>query len=211
MAALKLIVGLGNPGPAYAETRHNVGAVWVRELARRHSISLSLDSKFKGEIGRGLIAGCDVRLLLPGTFMNNSGESVGAVSRFFKFEAAEILVAYDEVAFEPGVVKLKQGGGSNGHNGVKSVIAGLGSRDEFVRLRIGVGHPGSKEQVIPYLTKQTPRQSEREQIAVAGDFADAIIADMMRGEWQLAMTALHAPEKKPDKEPAKVTPNPGET
>ena len=132
-------------------------------------------------------------------------------SRFFKFEAAEILVAYDEVAFEPGVVKLKQGGGSNGHNGVKSVIAGLGSRDEFVRLRIGVGHPGSKEQVIPYLTKQTPRQSEREQIAVAGDFADAIIADMMRGEWQLAMTALHAPETKPDKEPAKVTPNPGET
>ena len=211
MAALKLIVGLGNPGPAYAETRHNVGAVWVRELARRHSISLSLDSKFKGEIGRGLIAGFDVRLLLPGTFMNNTGESVGAVSRFFKFEAAEILVAYDEVAFEPGVVKLKQGGGSNGHNGVKSVIAGLGSRDEFVRLRIGVGHPGSKEQVIPYLTKQTPRQSEREQIAVAGDFADAIIADMMRGEWQLAMTALHAPEKKPDKEPAKVTPNPGET
>ena len=211
MAALKLIVGLGNPGPAYAETRHNVGAVWVRELARRHSISLSLDSKFKGEIGRGLIAGYEVRLLLPGPFMNNSGESVGAVSRFFKFEAAEILVAYDEVAFEPGVVKLKQGGGSNGHNGVKSVIAGLGSRDEFVRLRIGVGHPGSKEQVIPYLTKQTPRQSEREQIAVAGDFADAIIADMMRGEWQLAMTALHAPEKKPDKEPAKVTPNPGET
>lgn len=209
MAGLKLIVGLGNPGPAYADTRHNVGAVWVRELARRYSISLSLDSKFKGEIGRGLIAGGDVRLLLPATFMNNSGESVGAVSRFFKFEPADILIAYDEVAFEPGVVKLKQGGGSNGHNGVKSVIAGLGSRDEFVRLRIGVGHPGSKEQVIPYLTKQTPRQSEREQIAVAGDFADAIIADMMRGEWQLAMTALHAPKRKPDKEPAKA--NPGET
>ena len=206
---LKLIVGLGNPGPAYVETRHNVGAVWVRDLARRHSISLGLDSKFKGEIGRGLIAGCDVRLLLPGTFMNNSGESVGAVSRFFKFEPADILIAYDEVAFEPGVVKLKQGGGSNGHNGVKSVIAGLGNRDDFVRLRIGVGHPGSIAQMIPYLTKQTPLQSERERIAVAGDLADAIIAYMMHGEWQLAMTALHAPEKGADKEPAKA--NPGET
>ena len=165
-----MIVGLGNPGPAYADTRHNVGAVWVRELARRYSISLGVDTKFKGEIGRGLIGGTDVRLLLPSTFMNNSGESVGAVSRFFKLEPQEILVAYDEVAFEPGVVKLKQGGGSNGHNGVKSVIAGLGNRDEFVRLRIGVGHPGSKVQVIPYLTKQTPRQSEREQIAAAGDY-----------------------------------------
>ena len=113
MSGLKLIVGLGNPGPAYADTRHNVGAVWVRELARRYSISLGVDTKFKGEIGRGLIGGTDVRLLLPSTFMNNSGESVGAVSRFFKLEPQEILVAYDEVAFEPGVVKLKQGGGSN--------------------------------------------------------------------------------------------------
>ena len=148
MSGLKLIVGLGNPGPAYADTRHNVGAVWVRQLARRYSISLGVDTKFKGEIGRGLIGGTDVRLLLPSTFMNNSGESVGAVSRFFKLEPQEILVAYDEVAFEPGVVKLKQGGGSNGHNGVKSVIAGLGNRDEFVRLRIGVGHPGSKLSLI---------------------------------------------------------------
>ena len=211
MTGLKLIVGLGNPGPAYADTRHNVGAVWVRELARRYSISLGVDTKFKGEIGRGLIGGTDVRLLLPSTFMNNSGESVGAVSRFFKLEPQEILVAYDEVAFEPGVVKLKQGGGSNGHNGVKSVIAGLGNRDEFVRLRIGVGHPGSKVQVIPYLTKQTPRQSEREQIAAAGDFSDALIADMMRGEWQLAMTTLHAPETEPAKAPEKAKPNPGET
>ena len=144
VTGLKLIVGLGNPGSAYADTRHNVGAVWVRELARRYSINLGVDTKFKGELGRGLIGGTDVRLLLPSTFMNNSGESVGAVSRFFKLEPQEILVAYDEVAFEPGVVKLKQGGGSNGHNGVKSVIAGLGNRDEFVRLRIGVGHPGSR-------------------------------------------------------------------
>ncbi len=207
MAALKLIVGLGNPGPVYAETRHNVGAVWVRELARRYSIHLSLDTKFKGEIGRGLVAGVDVRLLLPTTFMNNSGQSVGTVSRFYKLEPASILVVYDEVAFEPGVVKLKQGGGSNGHNGIKSVIAGLGSRDDFARLRIGVGHPGTKEQVIPYLTKQTPRQSERELITAAGDIADTTLADIVQGNWQLAMTALHAPEIVSDE----VTPNPGET
>ena len=207
MAALKLIVGLGNPGSAYADTRHNVGAVWVREMARRYSIQLNLEAKFKGEIGRGLVAGTDVRFFVPSTFMNNSGEAVGAVSRFYKFDSLEILIAYDEVAFEPGTAKLKHGGGSNGHNGVKSVIAGLGGNKEFFRLRIGVGHPGAKSLVIPYLTQQTPRQSERELIAQSVDFADSIMADVVQGQWQRAMTVLHAPELNAPV----IEPKPGET
>ena len=192
MAALKLIVGLGNPGAAYADTRHNVGAVWVREMARRYSINLSLDTKFKGEIGRGLIAGVDVRLLVPSTFMNNSGESVGAVSRFFKFEPEHILVAYDEVAFEPGVVKLKQGGGSNGHNGVKSVIAGLGSRDEFLRLRIGVGHPGHKSMVANYVLSP-PSRSEADIIMSNIEDAIRVMPQAVNGKWEEAMLHLHTP------------------
>ena len=138
MTALKLIVGLGNPSPEYDHTRHNVGALWVRELARRYSIPLSADSKFKGEIGRGLIAGGDCRLLVPSTYMNVSGESVGAVQRFFKMDVAEILVAYDEMAFEPGVVRLKQGGGDNGHNGVKSVRSGCGNNGGFIACALGL-------------------------------------------------------------------------
>ena len=207
MAAVKLIVGLGNPGPTYAHTRHNVGAAWVREMAHRYSIPLTVDTKFKGEIGRGSIAGVDLRLLLPTTFMNNSGEAVGALCRFYRIDPLEILVAYDEVAFEPGTARLKHGGGSNGHNGVKSVIAGLGNRDDFFRLRIGVGHPGSKEQVIPYLTRQIPQQGEREQIAQSVSFAESIVANVVQGHWQLAMTALHASAPSA----AKTEPNPGES
>ena len=139
--------------------------------------------------------------------MNNSGEAVGALCRFYRIDPLEILVAYDEVAFEPGTARLKHGGGSNGHNGVKSVIAGLGNRDDFFRLRIGVGHPGSKEQVIPYLTRQIPQQGEREQIAQSVSFAESIVANVVQGHWQLAMTALHAPAPSA----AKTEPNPGES
>jgi PTH1 family peptidyl-tRNA hydrolase len=193
LTALKLIVGLGNPGAQYEKTRHNVGAVWVRELAQRFNIALAQDTKFKGEIGRGLIGGVDIRLLIPSTFMNLSGDSSGAVARFYKIEPEEILVAYDEVAFEPGVVKLKSGGGDNGHNGVKSVRAGCANQDQFHRLRIGVGHPGSKDKVNAYLTQQTPQQSERELTAASGHFAEALLSDMVNGNWQSAMTALHSP------------------
>jgi len=179
MTALKLIVGLGNPGAQYEKTRHNVGAVWVRELAHRFNIPLAQDTKFKGEVGRGVIAGVDLRLLIPSTFMNLSGDSSGAVARFYKIEPEEILVAYDEVAFEPGVVKIKSGGGDNGHNGVKSVRAGCANQDQFHRLRIGVGHPGSKDKVNAYLTQQTPQQSERELTAASGHFAEALLSDMV--------------------------------
>ena len=192
MRALKLIVGLGNPGSQYDNTRHNVGALWVRALARQFAIQLSVDTKFKGEIGRGDICGVDVRLLVPGTYMNLSGESVGAVLRFYKFDIGEILVAYDEMAFAPGVTKIKQGGGDNGHNGVKSVRSGCGSDGGFNRLRIGVGQPQDKQQVTSYLTQRTVPGRERTLIEESTYFSDALVGDIVHGRWQQAMNVMHA-------------------
>lgn len=192
MSALKLIVGLGNPSAQYDGTRHNVGALWVRALARQFGINLSADSKFKGEIGRGDICGVDVRLLVPATYMNLSGESVGAVQRFYKIAVADMLVAYDEMAFEPGVAKLKQGGGDNGHNGVKSVRAGCGNDGGFNRLRIGVGHPNDKQQVTAYLTQRTVPAKERALIEQSTCFSDALIEDIVHERWQQAMNVMHA-------------------
>jgi PTH1 family peptidyl-tRNA hydrolase len=185
-------VGLGNPSPQYDHTRHNVGALWVRELSRRYDIALSADSKFKGEIGRGVIAGVDCRLLVPSTYMNVSGESVGAVQRFYKISVAEMLVAYDEMAFDPGVVRLKQGGGDNGHNGVKSVRAGCGNDGGFNRLRIGVGHPNDKSLVTAYLTQRAMPAAERQLIDQATDFGEALMREIVQGNWQQAMNVLHA-------------------
>lgn len=192
--ALKLIAGLGNPGQQYAKTRHNVGADWVRVLARQFQIPLALDSKFKAEIGRGTILGQDVRLMVPTTFMNNSGDAIGAVAHFFKIQPDEILIAHDEVAFEPGQVRLKSGGGENGHNGLKSVRARLGNQDGYHRLRIGVGHPGNKNLVNAYLTQQTPPVAEREAVVAAAELPMSILGDVVAGRWQSAMTALHTGE-----------------
>jgi peptidyl-tRNA hydrolase, PTH1 family len=189
---IRLIAGLGNPGPQYQHTRHNVGAEFVAALADRFGIALAEDAKFKGAIGRGAVAGHDVRLLLPLTYVNLSGESVGAVARFYKLEPEEILVAYDEMAFEPGVLRLKSGGGDNGHNGIRSVIAGLGNRREFVRLRIGVGHPGDRSRVTAYLTSVRMPEAERAVMARAYDIDEAVLKPLLAGDLQKAMTALHS-------------------
>ncbi len=192
MCPLRLIVGLGNPGPQFERTRHNVGALWVRELADRWGINLVPDAKFKGDIGRGIVAGQDVRLLLPGTFMNLSGDSVGSVVRFYKLDVEEVLVAYDEMAFEPGSVRLKQGGGDNGHHGLQSVRNGCGNMEGFHRLRIGVGHPGEKSRVTAYLTQVKMPQNEVELIVSALGIPDAVLTNMIKGDWQAAMNVLHA-------------------
>ena len=192
MTALKLIVGLGNPSPQYDHTRHNVGAIWVRELARRYGISLAVDSKFKGEIGRGVVEGVDLRLLLPMTYMNLSGESVGAVTHFYKIAVEEVLVAYDEMAFEPGVVRLKQGGGDNGHNGVKSVRAGCGNAAGFNRLRIGVDQPNDKQLVTAYLTQHKMPAEQRQLVEQATDFSSSLLSDVVHGQWQSAQNVMHS-------------------
>ena len=191
MATLKLIVGLGNPGPRYDATRHNIGALWVRRLAERCGLTPLPDSKFNGEIAHGPVAGAVLRLLLPGTYMNNSGDCVGAVARYYKIDPEEVLVAYDEMAFEPGQVRLKSGGGDNGHNGLRSLRSGFGNNGNFHRLRIGVGHPGDKSLVTAYLTQHTMPAAERELAEQAAEVSDALLKDMVNMNWQAAMNVLH--------------------
>jgi PTH1 family peptidyl-tRNA hydrolase len=175
----------------------------VQRLARRFGISLAHETKFKGDLGRGDVLGHDVRLLLPQTFMNLSGESVGPLARFFKIEPAEILVAYDEMAFEPGVLRLKTGGGANGHNGIKSVIDGLGSAPGFHRLRIGVGHPGDKDRVTAYLTSVTTPVDERRMIEEAFELPEVVLKDLLDSKFQKVMNWLHAPDHNPGSTPEK--------
>ena len=194
MAALRLIVGLGNPGPRYEDTRHNAGAGFVTSLAERFGVSLSEDSKFKGLVGRGDLLGHDLRLLIPTTFMNDSGEAVAALTRFYKIACPQMLVAYDEMAFDPGQLRLKVGGGDNGHNGIRSIIEQLGGQRDFVRLRIGVGHPGDRSRVTAYLTSQRPPQEERDKLREAFAISDRVLAMVLDGDHQAAMNALHAPE-----------------
>jgi PTH1 family peptidyl-tRNA hydrolase len=191
VAAIRLIAGLGNPGPRYDGTPHNVGAEFVETLAARFRVLLSADERFKGRLGRGAVAGHDVRLLIPDTFMNLSGGSVGAVATFYKLAPAEILVVHDEMAFEPGVVRLKIGGGHNGHNGLRDIIASLGNDAGFVRLRIGVGHPGAKERVTGYLTGAKMRADDRERVREATALPDSLLALICAGEHLKAMNALH--------------------
>jgi peptidyl-tRNA hydrolase, PTH1 family len=193
MSAIRLIVGLGNPGPGYARTRHNVGARYLEHLAARQRIALDGESRFKARIARTEIDGCDVRLVVPTTYMNLSGQAVGAIARFYKLVPADILVVHDEMAFAPGVIRLKHGGGANGHNGLIDIIAALGNDAGFLRLRIGVGHPGHASLVTAHLTSQ--RMPEHEVALVEGRFADIddALPLILRGEVNKAMNALHAP------------------
>jgi PTH1 family peptidyl-tRNA hydrolase len=136
-------------------------------------------------------AGEDVRLLIPTTYMNNSGRAVGAMAQFYKIEPPEILVAYDEVAFAPGIARIKKGGGLNGHNGLRDIVAALGNRDDFVRLRVGVGHPGDKQQVVAYLTGRRMPAEERKLLDATFERALAVLPTLVKGDINAAMTALH--------------------
>jgi len=199
---LQLIVGLGNPGPTYANTRHNVGAMWVETLASAHGFVLREDSKYHGLVGRGTIADVELRLLIPTTYMNLSGDAVAALAGFFKLEAGEILIAHDELAFEPGQVRLKTGGGINGHNGLRDIIPKLANNDKFHRLRIGVGHPGSPDKVASYLTSARLPDGEREQIEDALNYTPSVLKTLLHGEIGRAMNSINAtqPVKKKDPE-----------
>ena len=191
--AIRLIAGLGNPGSRYARTRHNIGAAWLEALARRFAVPLKQQRKFKGLLGRADILGQDVRALLPTTYVNLSGEAMGAVAQFYKIAPTEILVAHDEVAFPTGTTRLKAGGGHNGHNGIKSVIASLGGARDFLRLRIGVGHPGSVQDMVAYLTGVTMPVAEFEAALDSARLDDAVLGLVLGGDLQQAMNLFHAP------------------
>lgn len=161
MSEIKLIVGLGNPGDKYAETRHNAGEWLIARLARRFKVILNSENKFFGYTARAMIHGHEVRLLVPTTFMNLSGKAVGALVNFYRIKPEEILVVHDELDLPPGTVKLKLGGGHGGHNGLKDIIAQLGNQHNFYRLRLGIGHPGHRDLVAGYvLNKPSPNERD---------------------------------------------------
>ena len=187
--AIRLIVGLGNPGPEYDQTRHNAGFWFVDELARRFGGQFRRESKFAGEACRIQVAGEELWLLKPQTFMNRSGQSLKLMTAFYKLSIEEVLVAHDEIDLPPGTTRLKKGGGHGGHNGLRDIMAQQGK--DFWRLRIGVGHPGSKEQVANYVLARPGREEDqfiRQDIDAAADLIELIV----RGELQQAMNRLHS-------------------
>jgi len=182
MSEIKLIVGLGNPGDKYTDTRHNTGEWLIERLARRFNVSLNPESKFFGKTARTLVNGKEVRLLVPTTFMNLSGKAVGALASFYRIKPEEILVVHDELDLPPGTAKLKQGGGHGGHNGLKDIVAQLGNNNNFYRLRIGIGHPGHRDLVAGYvLNKPSPadRDALEKVLDEATDCVEMIFKDGM--------------------------------
>ena len=182
MSEIKLIVGLGNPGDKYTDTRHNAGEWLIERLARRFNVSLNPESKFFGKTARTLVNGKEVLLLVPTTFMNLSGKAVGALASFYRIKPEEILVIHDELDLPPGTAKLKQGGGHGGHNGLKDIVAQLGNNNNFYRLRIGIGHPGHRDLVAGYvLNKPSPadRDTLEKVLDEATDCVEMIFKDGM--------------------------------
>ena len=186
---LKLIVGLGNPGPEYARTRHNAGFWLVDELARRHGGHFRSEGKHQAELARVRIGGEEVWLAKPMSYMNRSGGPVSSILGFYKIAPTQMLVAHDEIDLPSGTVRLKESGGHGGHNGLRDIIAAQG--DAFWRLRIGVSHPGTKGEVVDFVLTRAGADEQRaiDETIVAG--ADAI-EEMLRSGAQIAMNKLHA-------------------
>jgi PTH1 family peptidyl-tRNA hydrolase len=200
---IKLFVGLGNPGPEYEATRHNAGFWWIDALAHELKLSLAPEKSCHALLARTTLAGRPLWLMKPQTFMNLSGRSVAALARFFKIQPGEILVVHDELDLAAGQVKLKLGGGHAGHNGLRDIHAQLGSPD-YWRLRLGIGHPGVKSEVINWVLK---RPSPEQRIAIDECIARTLkaVPHLARGEMEKATLIVHT-----SKPPRPKPPRPGE-
>ena len=203
---IRLIVGLGNPGPEYALTRHNAGFWWLDAAAQALGTTLVFDRHYQGMLARVSRPEGPVLLLQPMTFMNLSGKSAGPLAHFFKITPAEMLVVHDELDLQPGQIKLKQGGGAAGHNGLKDLLAHLGGPD-FWRLRIGIGHPGQRDEVANWVL-QKPSLEDRMAIAKNIDDSVAALPMLLDGAMDKAMMKIHAkpPRPKPPRPPAEPPP-----
>jgi peptidyl-tRNA hydrolase, PTH1 family len=188
-SSLRIIVGLGNPGPEHLRTRHNAGFWFVDELARRQNVEFRDYRKYSGETAKVTIAGRELILLKPTTYMNKSGISIRALMDFFKVPAEQILVAHDELDLPVGTVRLKQGGGAGGHNGLRDAITHLG--ESFWRLRLGIGHPGNKNEVLDYVLSRPPR-GEEDMILETVEFAADCLPLLLEQGAERAMTKLHS-------------------
>jgi PTH1 family peptidyl-tRNA hydrolase len=196
---MKLVVGLGNPGRKYEATRHNAGFWLVDRIAAGAGARLAAEKRFHGEVARVVVATGDLWLLKPGTFMNRSGEAVAALAGFYKIGPEDILVVHDELDLAPGTARLKLGGGTGGHNGLKDIVARLGTQ-QFWRLRIGIGHPRetalTEQEVVDYVL-HPPRAEEQSGIDEAIDRALEVWPLVARGDLQAAMLKLHTRPQPP--------------
>lgn len=189
MSDLFLIVGLGNPGPKYTETRHNAGFWFLGELLRRSGSTVKLQSKLHAELVRLEVHGRSCVLAMPTTFMNHSGQAVRAIMDYYQIDTSSLLVAYDDLDLPPGTARLKQGGGHGGHNGIRDILRNLPVHD-FLRLRLGIGHPGIKDQVTDYVLS---RPSAPEELAIRKSISAAleVLPTALDGHLALAMKKLH--------------------
>ena len=186
---IQIIAGLGNLGNEYENTRHNAGFWFIDRLLYQHNLSLKKENKFFADAAKVNIGSSTIWLIKPMNFMNRSGQSIARLAQFYKIKPEQILVVHDELDLSPGSVKLKQGGGHGGHNGLRDTINQLGSKD-FYRLRLGIGHPGSKEQVVGYVLGKTPVR-EKDLIESAIDKSIDSLALILNGDMQKAMNQLH--------------------
>ncbi len=203
---IKLFVGLGNPGAEYETTRHNAGFWWLEAVARELKVNLVPEKSYWGLAGRTQVGGQTLWLLAPQTFMNLSGKSVGALAKFFKIKPEEILVAHDELDIEPGQVKLKKGGSHAGHNGLRDIHAQMASSD-YWRLRIGVGHPGEKSEVVHWVLKK-PSPDHRQSIEDGIARSIKALPQLLAGDMEKAMVQIHTskpPRPKPPRPIASAT------
>ena len=208
---IKLLVGLGNPGPEYEDTRHNAGFWWLQAAARELKVTLQPERSYFGVAARANIDGRPLWLLEPMTYMNRSGQAVGALARFFKIAPEEILVAHDELDLAPGELKLKKGGGHAGHNGLRDIHAQLGSSD-YWRLRIGIGHPGDRNEVANWVLKK-PAPDQREAVHAAIDRAIRALPDLLADRMDKATATIHTskpPRPKPPRPAAAPAPAPSQ-
>jgi PTH1 family peptidyl-tRNA hydrolase len=189
VSSVSLLVGLGNPGSEYEQTRHNAGFFLVEQIARQNGATFRKELKFHGSVAKVTIGRDNIWLLKPETFMNRSGQAVAAMSRFYNIEPEEILVAHDELDLEPGVARLKLNGGHGGHNGLRDTIAQLGTNN-FQRLRIGIGHPGNAKQVSNYVLKKASIEDQIEIDRTIDRIID-VLPLIITGESQKAMNELH--------------------
>ncbi len=205
---IRLFVGLGNPGPDYEDTRHNAGFWWIDALARDLKTSLVMDKSYHGMVARVSAQGQTVWLLKPQTFMNLSGKSVASLANFFKIPPQDILVAHDELDIAPGDAKLKLGGSHAGHNGLRDIHAQLGT-DQYWRLRLGIGHPGNKAEVVHWVLKK-PSPDHRIGIEQTIDRALKAVPQFLAGDMAQAMLLVHT-SKPPRPKPSRPVPAPALT
>lgn len=201
---IKLLVGLGNPGPQYEDTRHNAGFWWLEAVARELKAHLQPERSYFGVAARLTHQGQALWLLEPMTFMNRSGQSVAALARFFKIAPDEILVAHDELDLPPGEARLKKGGGHAGHNGLRDIHAQLGSAD-YWRLRLGIGHPGDRSEVANWVLKK-PAPDQRDALQQAITRSLKALPDLLAGQMDKATAAIHTSKPPRPKPPKPATP-----